>query len=158
MILNHWEIGPKTIYWMIFQKHIVPDMFSWISHCMAVVCALLSVHIVLNVKVTLKSWKLISIFRGWHDCSVVSVLAVKQSRLGSILHWEEQLKTAVLVHYPKGGDVLYLWACYPSDGVIKLLLHLDFGLWMLQMRYYLLKSVGHYAPICWANPCSRIAA
>ena len=29
VILHHWEIGPKTIYSMIFQKVIGPDMFSW---------------------------------------------------------------------------------------------------------------------------------
>ena len=46
-ILHHWETGSKTIYValysMIFQEYIGPDMFSWIRHYMAEVCALPSV-------------------------------------------------------------------------------------------------------------------
>ena len=48
VILHHCEIGPKTIYSMIFQKCIGPDMFSWIRHYGAEVCALLSALLVHN--------------------------------------------------------------------------------------------------------------
>ena len=40
VILHHWEKGPKTICSMISQKVIGPDMFSWIRHYVAEVCAL----------------------------------------------------------------------------------------------------------------------
>ena len=33
------DIGPKTIYRIISQKCIGPDMFSWVRHYMAEVCA-----------------------------------------------------------------------------------------------------------------------
>ena len=37
---------PKTIYSMIFQKVIEPDMFYWIRHCKVEVCALPSAVLV----------------------------------------------------------------------------------------------------------------
>ena len=40
VILRHWEMRPKTICGVIFQKCIGPDMFYWIRHCVAEVCAL----------------------------------------------------------------------------------------------------------------------
>ena len=49
VILHHWEMGPKTIYSTISQKCIGPDMFSWIRHYMAEVCALPSALLVVSV-------------------------------------------------------------------------------------------------------------
>ena len=49
VILHHWEIGRKTIYGVIFQKCIGPEMFSWIRHCMAEVFARPSVLLVFVV-------------------------------------------------------------------------------------------------------------
>ena len=46
VILHHWEIGPKTIYSTISQKCIGPDMFSWIRHDVAEVCALPSAFLI----------------------------------------------------------------------------------------------------------------
>ena len=43
---QNWEMGPKTICSMIFQKCIGPDMFSWIRHCMAEVYTLPSALLV----------------------------------------------------------------------------------------------------------------
>ena len=42
VILHHCEIGPQTI----FQRCVEPDMFSWIRHCVAEVCALPSALLV----------------------------------------------------------------------------------------------------------------
>ena len=39
VILHRWEIGPKTIYSMIFHKCIGPDTFSWITHYVVEVCS-----------------------------------------------------------------------------------------------------------------------
>ena len=46
VILHHWGTVPKTIYSMIFQKCIGPDMFHWIGLCMREVCALPSALLV----------------------------------------------------------------------------------------------------------------
>ena len=46
VIFHHWEIRSKTVYRMIFQKYIRPDMFSWIRHYVAEVCALPSALLV----------------------------------------------------------------------------------------------------------------
>ena len=49
VILHHWERGPKAISSMIFQKCIGPNMFSWIRHYVAEVCALPSALLVISV-------------------------------------------------------------------------------------------------------------
>ena len=61
MILHHWEIGPKTIFSMIFQKCIGPDMFLWIRHCVAEVYAPPSAFLVLKVESCKKGPVLLSL-------------------------------------------------------------------------------------------------
>ena len=74
-------MGPKTIYSMIFQKCIGPDMFSWIRRYAAEVCAPPSALLVLlssGLRVIRDLWDndAVGWFSAWHIAAIVGIQSV----------------------------------------------------------------------------------